>query len=54
MRKYLVAFFISLGLIIFNIEKLTKPKKEGEEDKNFLTGIMMCGLSLTFDGLTQT
>jgi hypothetical protein len=52
MRKFVVAFFISLGLIIFNIEKLTKPKKEGEEDKDFTFGILMVTLSLIFDGLT--
>ena len=53
LRKFVVAFFISLGLIIFNLEKLTNSKG-GDEDKDFTTGILLVTLSLTFDGLTQT
>jgi len=55
LRKFVVAFFISLGLIIFNLDKLTKSKKEGdEEDKDFTMGIILVMTSLSFDGLTQT
>jgi len=53
LRKFIVAFFISLGLVIFNLEKLTNAKKD-DEDKDYTFGIILVMTSLAFDGLTQT
>lgn len=56
-KQYLIAFFISVGLIIFNLNKiLNSKKKEGHEESNaeFLGGLGLLFLSLAFDGLTQT
>lgn len=51
LRKFVVAFFISLGLIIFNWDKLNKSKKGNDEDKDFTFGIILVSTSLIFDGL---
>lgn len=55
-KQYVIAFFITFGLIIFNINKvLSKSKKEPvQSTENFSWGLFLVIASLTFDGLTQT
>ena len=49
----MVAFVITLGLCIFNANKLMKKDQSGESEENLL-GIALVFGSLIFDGLTQT
>jgi len=52
-RQYIVAFCITLGLIIFNIEKALS-KSDTNSDNSYIFGLILVCMSLTFDGLTQT
>jgi UDP-galactose transporter B1 len=45
---------ITLGLILFNIEKVTSNKSGGDDQKDNLLGIGLVLMSLAFDGLTQS
>mmetsp|Transcript_17773 Transcript_17773/g.30100 ORF Transcript_17773/g.30100 Transcript_17773/m.30100 type:complete len:177 (+) Transcript_17773:213-743(+) len=56
MKQYCVAFFISFGLIIFNLNKILDKKnsKADEGNAQFLWGLLLVFMSLAFDGLTQT
>jgi hypothetical protein len=49
-KQFGVAFFITLGLVIFNMNKM-KPKK-AEEAKDDTLGLFLVIASLLFDGLT--
>ena len=65
-KQYVIAFCITAGLVIFNMNKvsfsfvlsntflqiLSKSKKEEPSSDNFGTGLTLVLLSLAFDGLT--
>ena len=51
-QQFGVAFFITVGLVTFNLNKM-KPKK-AEEAKDDTLGLCLVMASLLFDGLTQT
>lgn len=51
--QFVIAIFISLGLVIFNLNKLNKKKGSDEEKDNYMGLLLVLG-SLGFDGLTQT
>ena len=66
-KQYFIAFFISLGLIIFNMDKVSsnqiiilqilanKPKDPTAQSSGQYTfGLVLVFSSLAFDGLTQT
>lgn len=52
-KQFVIAFFITTGLVIFNIEKVLS-KKSKDSDPGFAQGMVLVGMSLAFDGLTQT
>jgi len=53
MSKFMIAFFISAGLVIFNLNKLSKAKAS-DESKDDVFGLLLILGSLAFDGLAQT
>jgi adenosine 3'-phospho 5'-phosphosulfate transporter B2 len=54
-KQYLIAVFISVGLMIFNLNKILNNKQDHEQSNSeFLIGLFLVLMSLSFDGLTQT
>ena len=53
MSKFMIAFFISAGLVIFNLHKLSKPQAT-DDSKDDVFGLVLILGSLAFDGLAQT
>mmetsp|Transcript_14081 Transcript_14081/g.21949 ORF Transcript_14081/g.21949 Transcript_14081/m.21949 type:complete len:94 (-) Transcript_14081:445-726(-) len=52
-KQYFIAFFISVGLMIFNLNKITgKGGPLFQDQFEFFKGLGLIFLSLAFDGLT--
>lgn len=50
----MIAFFITAGLVIFNMSKILNQKASDKKEENFMQGLILVLMSLGFDGLTQT
>ena len=52
-KQFIIAFFITIGLIMFNFNKLKgKPGEKKEESSDNMFGLFLVFGSLVFDGLT--